>query len=876
GFLDHAGYGLFDSGLACIAASTRLSQQLSTGLFSVLVRSLGDLAFPNSSAPMAITLRPQVPPSFEVGAGTENDPLLLLSLPELAVDFYVWSNERYIRFMTFEGDISVALDVMANGSEIQLAVGELTVANETVTNSEILKEEPEKLSEAITTILTSFAGQLLGALPPFTLPEFMGFKLIVPEDGILGVEQGTDEFLAIFADLKFTPPSVVALADTEAEITRTEIDSEALSLDGFDPSRRPVVYVAAQGLGRLGAEFEYGFRVDGGPWSRWSANPDLVVDTPTLMLQARHVIEVRSRIVGAPETTDLSPAPLEVVVDALAPRVLVDAGDDSLRITASDLVAVPEELTFRVHHGGQWSDWLPLSEGAPYPLPSDGSLAKVEVRDPSGNVGRTQVALVRGLPKGSTEGCGCAVPGTRKGAPGLASMLVLGFLALVFARRRRRRGLPGRGRWALWLGVVGLALGAMGCSCGSDGPSPDPCDGACEEAEGEATQGSTCCASTRMCVAYDLDALCDNGFICDGIENVVLGDSCTPTCASCVKKPPVALGDTGTYMDAVSGSDGTLMVSGYSAGSATVPLGDLVVGPYREDSMSVDWEILEGAPDDAPITNDPDGWRGGVSAAGPDVGRWTSIAEAAGVYYVTYYDVDNRALKIAIGAPGAWKIHEIDRSVDAGRYGNLLVSPSGSPTVAYLRVDRGDMGVLLSSVVVATASGPTPTSEADWTKTIVASAEAPCRAGWCAEGETCSAKGPCVTPGGGCDKCADGLACVAGVCEETIDGSYVEDMPPVLGLYPKLAATASGLALVYYDRTAGNIMGVSFDGTDWAQPFLIDGYGKDDDGVGDSGAGADLFVDGSGVWHVTYVDGTEETLRYATVDGMTVQTEVVD
>ena len=101
-------------------------------------------------------------------------------------------------------------------------------------------------------------------------------------------------------------------------------------------------------------------------------------------------------------------------------------------------------------------------------------------------------------------------------------------------------------------------------------------------------------------------------------------------------------------------------------------------------------------------------------------------------------------------------------------------------------------------------------------------------------------------------------------------------MPPVYGAYTRLAIAGSGLALVYYDRSTGSLFGASSaDGATWAAPFLIDGYTGP--GVGDSGIGASLFVAGTGTWHVTYVNGTDEELRYAEVTGGTVGArEIVD
>jgi hypothetical protein len=145
-------------------------------------------------------------------------------------------------------------------------------------------------------------------------------------------------------------------------------------------------------------------------------------------------------------------------------------------------------------------------------------------------------------------------------------------------------------------------------------------------------------------------------------------------------------------------------------------------------------------------------------------------------------------------------------------------------------------------------------------------------------GQVCLESGECAATTTDCSPgCGDGRACVAGSCQATLPSPYVEDVPPVIGAYASLARTPSGMAVVYYDRTGGNLYGAAFDGTRWGMPFLIDGYAAGRPGVGDSGIGASLYVDDGGDWHVSYVDGAEETLRYARVRaGAVVSTEVVD
>ena len=118
-------------------------------------------------------------------------------------------------------------------------------------------------------------------------------------------------------------------------------------------------------------------------------------------------------------------------------------------------------------------------------------------------------------------------------------------------------------------------------------------------------------------------------------------------------------------------------------------------------------------------------------------------------------------------------------------------------------------------------------------------------------------------------------ACIGGACTAILPDSFAEDLFPGRGLYTQLARTSTGLALVFYDRSEGNLYGASFSGT-WTAPFLIDGYARS--GGGDSGASASLFVDAMGDWHVAYVDGWDERLMYLPVrNGMAMgQPEVID
>ncbi len=345
---------------------------------------------------------------------------------------------------------------------------------------------------------------------------------------------------------------------------------------------------------------------------------------------------------------------------------------------------------------------------------------------------------------------------------------------------------------------------------------------------------------------------------------------------------PLAPGLLATHLD-MADMSGTLVFAGYSPGVPPLTLyGDLVVGTYAAGAEFPEWEIVDGVPD-GPVSRDPEGWRGGVLLPGDNVGEFASVAVDGGTVNIAYYDRTNGKLKFASGAPGGpWAIHDIDQEGDAGQYASLVRTSSGL-SVAYLGMLPVTTlpGRPMSEVRVASA-GAAPTAPTAWTVTKVVTAEVNCRADLCPDGSVCLAAGECVMPTGGCaEECGDSMACFMGSCVETIEDDFVEDLRPFVGLHTSLAVTSGGLGLVYYDRQAGDIMGAAFDGSAWGAPFLIDGYSATPpegmDPAGDSGLGASLAVDSTGVWHVTYADGAEEALRYATVEaGVVTSVAVVD
>ena len=401
-------------------------------------------------------------------------------------------------------------------------------------------------------------------------------------------------------------------------------------------------------------------------------------------------------------------------------------------------------------------------------------------------------------------------------------------------------------------------------ACDGSDEEVAPCGSLCPS-EPTAGAGSLCCEATAACIDIDLSTLCETGSVCRGFDSVTLDENCRPACEAC---EPAGLepGLLATHLDAVVQDGGDMVISGYSPGvPGGARYGDLVVGRLRSDSSEIDWTIIDGVPEGT-VPAEVAGWRGGVDAPGDDVGRWSSMVAAEdGRLFVAYYDQTNRALKLASESGGEWALETVDDRGDAGRYASLVLDGS-TLWIAYLRIEPSDAdpAALVSRVIVATAPAELTARRAGWRETIVSSEPMECRAGLCAAGEVCLVDtGRCEATSDDCEfPCASDEACVNASCQDVLTDDFVEDLDPAHGLYVRLAATPDGLATIFYDRARGNLWGAAYRGSAWGERFLIDGSAA---GSGDAGLAGSLFVDPSGTWHVSYVDPSTRSLRYARI-----------
>ena len=846
-FLDYALGNVYNSGLLCLGISSEQIDLLRTGLVSLIIPSLKTLTFEEADAAAAINTRPQMPPTVKIGGGTSAaDPLLTITMPKFALDFYVWHLDRFVRVFTYQADLTVPVNLQTSKDGITPQLGDIGVANGSVTNADLLMDDPVALGTSLTGLIGSLGKQLIGngfsPINPASALSSLGLGLEITQ--ITKLTKGTDDFVGMFATLSQTGMAATMEMDTKAVFVSKKVPVDHMQLTTLDPANLPelVIELSAPNADAQHPA-EYAWWIDKGTRSAWSADAHLVVRDNQLLLQGHHVLHVAARTVGQASSEDATPAEIPFTIDALAPFVDLERKGTVVTVKAHDVVSTDDKLLGRYRlNGNAFGAWQPLSALASIKvLPTDA--LDVEVKDEEGNVRSTSEAL-RGNNDGTLGGssCGCSTPGrTTESGSGLAAVL-LAVAAFGFVVIRRRGGLlmlSKSGRLMLAAGSIGaVAATSQGCGCGSD------------------DSGGTGC-----------------------------GSDCNQTC-----QDALGLGLPGSYTSLAKASDGTLWVAGYndallSDGDSDL-FGDLVVGKY--DGSKVQWQTVDGLParTDGTCADRPkDSWRNGEVDSGDDVGLWTSIQVAGdGRPMVSYYDASNKQLKFAVGpsADAGWNTFVLrapPASGDAGRYSKMVLV-GGKPVVAFLQVENGNAGKIRSKVVIARANSAVPADGSDFSFEDAAVEEAnPCSSTSCAGNTACvKSTGTCTPKVTGCTPadCGTGKACVTDATTMTAacvaTKGATQTYPDVFGDYISLAESNGALGMVVYDRPHGNLIALAdLGGGNWAKTIADGETGSRTDNTaldtGDTGVAASLVIDSAGVWHVTYVSGLDETLRYLSITG---------
>ncbi len=847
-FANYALEQVYNSGALCLgitgdALGTPItSTLLGLGLKANSMVELGRMKQPQS---MAFLLRPQKPPTIVFGNGTdlEKDPLLDIHLNGLQIDFYIWSLDRYIRAMTITTDLEVPANLTVTPDGLTPVIKTIKLANTSVSNAELLRDDPQKIAAALEGLVGSLLGGAIGgAFKPIDLNkqlDKLGIKLIIPETvdgkgspGLRKLTKGSDNFLGIFAGLGLANMPPKMMSGTGAELTGFDVDPAGLRYDTMTPTNGPRARIRLSSTADDGTQaVEWQYRIDKQPWTPFSRARDLELEDPVLRNQGVHKVWIRSRIVGEPMSLDPEPKLIELRIDDMAPEIkLVREADHTLRVEAYDLVS-GDQVQVRVRLGvgasaddaswGDWSTWQPATEIAAFPY-QEATLVQVEAKDEGENVGTVTQALIRGQGTGGT-GCQCTLePGARPTSllGWLAGAIAVGGVAL----RRRKRAARGLMKGAGMAAFLVLLGSAPGCSCSGDAqvPTADDCRG----------RGD-----------------------CQVIEPGLIG----------------------AYSSIAVSPAGQTWVAGYLEANwdpaVNIGFGDLVVGAVDAKGNAL-WRVVDGTAADEvvdPQVHDPKGFRDGKTESGDDVGLWTSIAlDAAGNPGVAYYDITHHALKYAYLSEGAWRTTTVQsgpKGSDYGLYAKLNFI-GGKPVIAFHYVEANNDKVV-SGVRLGTGGDAAGSA---WSfENVVADDATPCKPALCASGKACVVTGSCSPVLSSCGDCGNGKACVDdGLgnvgCVKTKDGGANGTYPAENGLYIATAIGADGaLRIGYYDRPKGNVMLATKAGGMWSS-LLVDGADAMKD-TGDKGIGLSIALDPSGNVHMSYVDGLSEGLDYCFVEG---------
>ena len=454
-FLNLAFHQAHQAGALCIQMNSSTVGLLNSGLFKTFLPSLGKLATRDGKdAPMMVVLRPDKAPIVDIGLGTFDpvtkkpiEPLLLVKLPDVTVDFYAMIDERFARLFSLTADISLPISLIFNGcSSVQPAIGDLKmlIANIRTANSEILAEDPKVLADLIPAVIGLAEPAVANALKPFALPAIGQFKLKVNEVKGLGNISGTKLYnhLALYAEMKpLLAACAVSSPKTTASLKRSEIPQAAQMRATGKGLPLPRAILDVHALGKTGTP-EFAYRVGEGSWSTFfpAFDDELAVEHPVFLLQGMHTIEIRSRVEEDPHGIS-DAVQVGFVVDWEPPEVKLtaDRARDLLLLTAHDVISPLEKLEYAFAIGGAFSVFGPAREIGLSAIEAQGGVT-VRVRDQVGNVAEAKwrglTSAIRpdqdvaSVPQVQASGCASAL--------GDASLWSIGLLALAAARRRRR------------------------------------------------------------------------------------------------------------------------------------------------------------------------------------------------------------------------------------------------------------------------------------------------------------------------------------------------------------------------------------------------------------------------------------------------------
>lgn len=418
-----------------------------------------------------------------------------------------------------------------------------------------------------------------------------------------------------------------------------------------------------------------------------------------------------------------------------------------------------------------------------------------------------------------------------------------------------------------------------------------PCDGRCEP-------GQACVPTIDRCQDYRAPAgrpdatcpvSCPPGAIATFADARNLWDTCDLPLVACVcaELPPLRVHDLGRFSAITAEAGKAVHVSAYDGQH-----GDLVVASFDLDGGALGAAWVDGVPDGA-VTWGSSGPRGGVEAPGPDVGRATDIAAAGGRLFVSYRDVSQADLKVAMrDEAGRWTTHTVDgASGDVGLFSSIAVDTSGRPWVAYFQRSFSDAAALtacptprppasaaryVTALKLAHATTPTPHGAGDWAVQTLSCLAVPapgCEG--CAGTCTMVGSAPTCLPGSAaCAACAAPKVCVeldgGPSCLTRASAKSLQEVPLGVGVFAALALRGDEALVVAMRRAVsdggaapkGELVGFTVVGEAAPSAVVLDASG-------DTGYFPRLAVEpGGGRVAVAYHDFTSRAFKLYVADGL--------
>jgi hypothetical protein len=826
--LDLAGHHLVTSGGMCLGVGTSFVNQLNVSTIGLLVPSVADLGSDEGNDPLLLVTRPQRALDFVIGDNTAGSPAITIQIQNLEVDFYAFLYERYVRAFTMELSMNVGINLdfqQMPGQPAQIVPSLNGISSSQVTikvlNNEFVKESQSRLEMVLPSVFDLIT-PLLGNLPAIDVPTFAGFSL--SNLSIKKVTTSQDEFLAIYASLggaafplqkldvrtHFDQALAQAMKHTitaegfqstgHAKLRGVETPNVAIvrrALENQPQGALPTVTFDVDRQDSQGRELEWAYNLNGGLFHQWQPGGTLTIQDRAFAWQGRYNVGLKSRVKGDYTTTSYT-IDTPVVIDSVGPNIVTKkaAWDGSTwEVPLWDIVG-GKRVSYAFGRPSDEDPQLEWSEGGTAQINRDELKKLVEnnevliyAKDELGNTSVALVAPFHGQP--GEGGCECSSSGGPSGGS-IALFAIVGFI--LVGRKRVWTVVKQHQRIvsnvALWVGISTVISLVPGCSCGSNS------DKSCETV---ADCGPDFCAPGEIPYCIDNMCLCSDDII---------------------------IGRVGPYSDLAVATDGSIWVSAYAQS-----YGDLVVAKAEPGRIPDEaWEWVDGVPD-GPVVVEGSKYRNGVDEKGEDVGMYTSIGIGAdGGPMVTYFDRDTASLKFAHKGAAGWEKHVIEAGTGelaefsgelVGMYSSITVrSDDGRPGVAYLAHVSDGQGTR-AEVRFAAAQTQFPTSAADWQTWVVDTAPLP---------------------------------------PEDPNNPEIYPLPRGLGLFVDSARLPNQApVVVYYDRANGELKMAKFNQTtgQFDAPKVLDGSGEVDAGWSPS-----VAVGPDGKVRVAYVAATGDDLKF--------------